>query len=118
MESVPSDFPPVPAEPFDQPVPSGMALAEYALLLHQMRTHQEYAPRPYTDPHGQAFANIAALASRGYTYVVESPQLVPWEKLPVHAIQVRGPARTSCYRGVCYLGLPPESSSSTSDGAG
>ncbi|MFW5684835.1 MAG: hypothetical protein ACOC1I_08275, partial [Spirochaetota bacterium] len=108
MQSDSPDFAPVPAEPFDQPVPSGMSLAEYALLLRQIRRHEEYAPRPFADAHGRAFANIVALASRGYVYVVESPEGVPWAKLPVNAVQIRGTARTSCYRGVCYLGLPPD----------
>ena len=107
MESLPNDFPAVPAEPFDQPVPSGIALAEYALLLDRVRSHGEYAPIEFADAHAQAFANLTALASRGYLYVVESPQPVSWDELPLHSVQVRGEARTSCYRGVCYLGLPP-----------
>ena len=107
MESLASDFPAVPAEPFDQPIPSGIALAEYALLLDRMRGHLDYGPLEFADPHGQAFANLAALASRGYLYVVESPEPLRWADLPVHAVQVRGDARTSCYRGVCYLGPPP-----------
>ncbi len=107
MESLADDFPAVPAEPFDQPIPSGIALAEYALLLDRMRGHLDYAPLEFADPHAQAFANLAALASRGYLYVVESPEPLPWADLPIHAVQVRGDARTSCYRGVCYLGPPP-----------
>jgi uncharacterized protein YyaL (SSP411 family) len=106
MESIPSDFPPVPAEPFDQPVPSGMALAEYALLIDRIRSHEEYGPRPYADAHGRAFANVVALASRGYAYVVESPEPVPWHDLPVSVIQVTGQSQTTCYRGVCHMGLP------------
>ncbi len=107
IESRPTDFAAVPAEPFDQPVPSGMALAELALLLRQVRSHEDYAPRPFADAHGQAFANLAALASRGYFYVVESPEVVAWESLPVNSVQVSGAGRSSCYRGVCYIGLPP-----------
>ncbi|MFW6293869.1 MAG: hypothetical protein ACOC7V_16310, partial [Spirochaetota bacterium] len=107
MESRPTDLTAVPAEPFDQPVPSGMALAEFALLLRQIRSHEDYAPRPFADAHGRAFANLAALASRGYFYVVESPEGVAWSSLPVNSVQVFGEGRSSCYRGVCYLGLPP-----------
>jgi hypothetical protein len=83
-------------------------MAEFAILLRQIRAHEEYAPREYADAHARAFANVAALASRGYFYVVESPEPVPWRSLPVNSVRVTGSARTSCYRGVCYLGLPPE----------
>ena len=108
FESLADDFHPVPADPFDQPEPSGMSLADYAVLHIQLRTHGEYPPREFQDAHGRAFANLATLASRGYTYVVESPEPQPWNALPVNAVRVRGEARTSCYRGVCYLGPPPQ----------
>ncbi len=110
MESIPSDFAPVPADPFDQPVPSGIALAQHALLLRQIRTHEEYRPRPFADAHGRGFANISALVSRGYAYVVQAPEPVEWGRIPLNSVQIRGEARTSCYRGVCYLGLPPDDS--------
>ena len=108
LESVPGDFPAVPADPFDQPVPSGISLASHALLLEQMRDHQPYEPHPFLDAHARSFGNLSALASRGFTYVVESPQPVPWDTIPVNSVQVHGDGRTSCYRGVCYLGLPPK----------
>ncbi|MFP4115159.1 MAG: thioredoxin domain-containing protein [Spirochaetota bacterium] len=109
MEGTPADFPPVPAEPFDQPMPSGISLAEYATLLGEVHDHHEYAPRPFAEAHGRAFANITALASRGYVYVVESPKPIDWSDLPVNAIQVPGETVTSCYRGVCRMGLPGKS---------
>ena len=108
MESIPRDFPAVPADPFDQPVPSGISLASHALLLEQIRDHQQYQPHSFLDAHARGFANLSALASRGYVYVVESPQPVPWDAIPVNSVQVHGDGRTSCYRGVCYLGLPPK----------
>ena len=111
MESITSDFVPVPADPFDQPVPSGISLAQHALLLRQIRMHEEYEPRPYADAHGRAFANVSALLSRGYAYVVQAPEPLDWSVIPVNSVQIRGEGRTSCYRGVCYLGLPPGSSS-------
>lgn len=108
FQSAADDFHPVPADPFDQPTPSGPAIADYALLHAQLRTHGEYEPRPFTDAHARAFANLSTLASRGYTYVVESPEEIAWTDMPVNSVRVRGQARTSCYRGVCYLGVPPK----------
>ncbi len=108
MESIAEDFAPVPADPFDQPVPSGISLASHALLLERIRSHQPYEPHPFVDAHARSFANLSALASRGYTYVVESPQPVAWDAIPVNSVRVHGEGRTSCYRGICYLGLPPQ----------
>ena len=116
IESETADFDPIPAEIFDQPVPSSVALAEMALLRTQVAGHEEYLPRPFAEPLGRAFHNVTALQSRGYFFVVESPEPISWEKLPVHSIQVRGQNRVSCHRGVCYLGLPPEISAEKAAG--
>ena len=107
VESDTADFAAIPAEVFDQPVPSSVALAEMALLRTQIAAHDEYAARPFADPLGRGFLNITALQSRGYFAVVESPEPVPWDRLPPHSIQVRGGNRVTCHRGVCFPGLPP-----------
>ena len=107
LESDLADFRAVPAEPFDQPIPSGMALAEYAMLIGGLGPEAHSALRPFADPHAQPFMNLVALASAGHVPIVESERPVPWDRLPVHAFQRRGRRTVTCYRGVCSPGLPP-----------
>lgn len=106
IENVTPDFAPLPADPYDQPVPASVSMAEFALLRSSMAAHKEYQPLAFGSAQGQAFGNLTALASRGYYWVVESPERYDWAELPPNAIYVSGEHRVSCYRGVCYLGSP------------
>ncbi len=106
FESDNSDFLPIPAQAFDQPVPSGIALAQAVLLRQEIAAHVNTPPQTFADPLAHGFQNVSALMSRGYFHVVESPEPVSWERLPANTIQIRGRNSVSCYRGVCYQGLP------------
>ena len=110
FESDNSDFRPVPAQAFDSPVPSGVALAESVLLRQEIARHEQYGPRAFADPLAHGFGNISALMSRGYFHVVESPEPVGWDQLAANTIQIRGRNMTHCYRGMCFQGLPGQNS--------
>jgi uncharacterized protein YyaL (SSP411 family) len=118
FENITADFSPIPADPYDQPIPSSISLAEFALLRRSMAGHREYEPLQFRRAHGQAFANIAALASMGYYWVVEAPEHYDWTTLPPNAITTLGEHRMSCYRGVCYLGPPPADVQEKEQGSG
>ena len=109
VENRTPDLAPLPADPYDQPVPSSISMAEFGLLRRAMSAHQEHGPAPFGTAQGRAFANISAMASRGYLWVVESPERHPWNAMPINSLVVSGEHRMSCYRGVCYLGPPPDS---------
>lgn len=106
FESQNADFMPVPAESFDSPTPSTISLAETARLRAKLLTGREYTPLPFARPLVEDFVNIAALVSRGYFHVVETPSPVEWSRLPAHAVQVPAERETHCYRGVCTPGIP------------
>ncbi|MCK4516468.1 MAG: thioredoxin domain-containing protein [Spirochaetaceae bacterium] len=106
FESDNRDFRPIPAQAFDQPVPSGMALAQGVLLRREIGAHANTLPQAFTDPLAHGFQNVSALMSRGYFHVVESPEPVSWDRLPANTIQIRGRNDVSCYRGACHQGLP------------
>ena len=100
------DFGAVPAQLFDSPTPSSTSMAELALLRRDMLTGELYDERSFGQPHVQDAHNVAALASTGYVYLVESPEPVDWTKLPVNTIQAPGGQTTYCYKGLCTPGLP------------
>jgi hypothetical protein len=106
IENLAEDFHPVPADPYDQPAPSGISLAQMALLRHALINHEEHGVLPFGDAQGEAFGNLVSLMSRGLFYVVESPEPYPPESLPVNSMSIYGEARTTCFRGICYLGPP------------
>jgi hypothetical protein len=106
FESQNEDFMPVPAESFDSPTPSTVSLAETARLRTRILTGAEYRPLDLGRPLVEDFRNLAALASRGYAHVIETPRPLEWSRLPVYSIQVPAERETHCYRGVCTPGLP------------
>jgi uncharacterized protein YyaL (SSP411 family) len=106
FESQNEDFMPVPAETFDNPTPSSVSLATLAALRTRILTGATYDPVAFGRPLVEDFRNLAALQSRGYVHVVETPAPLPWSKLPPNSIQVPADRETHCYRGVCTPGLP------------
>jgi uncharacterized protein YyaL (SSP411 family) len=101
FESQNEDFMPVPAESFDSPTPSTVSLAEMSRLRKRMLTGEEYQPLPFTRPLVEDFANLAALMSRGYWHVIETPTPLEWSRLPANSMQVPAEHTSHCYRGIC-----------------
>jgi hypothetical protein len=116
LEGQADDFMAIPAPIFDSPFPSAVSLAELALIRCDMLTGELYDERSFGAPLIQDALNIAALASSGYFYLIESPDPVPWETLPVNAVQAPGEQTTHCYKGVCTPGLPEKVRGSGGDG--
>ncbi|NBC29668.1 MAG: DUF255 domain-containing protein [Spirochaetes bacterium] len=106
LEGMAEDFMPIPAPIFDSPTPSAVSLAELALLRRDMLSGELYDERNFGAPLIQDALNIAALASSGYFYLIEAPEPLAWERLPVNAVQAPGEQTTFCYKGLCTPGLP------------
>ena len=106
LESREQDFLPVPAESFDSPVPSSVALAEAALVKTAMVLGEDYRPIASGRPGAEDFRNYAALMSSGLWYVVSGPQGSPWDTLPLCTIQGEGFRQQYCHDGQCTFGLP------------
>ncbi|MEI6437363.1 MAG: thioredoxin domain-containing protein [Candidatus Omnitrophota bacterium] len=101
IESFNDDFMPVPAASFDHPVPSSIALAEFALLRVEVLAGREPAARPYRTPLHHDFFNLAGLAGNGLFHIIEAPAKIGWEHLPPNSIQRRGGRSVDCFRGAC-----------------
>jgi uncharacterized protein YyaL (SSP411 family) len=101
FESQNEDFMAVPAESFDSPTPSTVSLADMSRLRKRILTEEEYAPLPFARPLVEDFANLAALLSRGYFHVIETPTPLEWSRLPANSLQVPAEQTTHCYRGIC-----------------
>jgi uncharacterized protein len=106
MESHEKDFLPVPAESFDSPVPSSVALAEAALAKTAMVLGEDYRPFAGGRPGAGDFRNFSALMSSGLWYVVSGPQVSDWADLPLCTVQGEGPRQQYCHAGQCTPGLP------------
>jgi hypothetical protein len=106
IESDNPDFIAVPAEQFDSPIPSSVSMAELAGVRVAMLLDEDYGERSFRSPGMSDFANIAALASRGYMHVVKSPEPVSWSRLPIHTVLVPAEHVQDCYKGVCTPQLP------------
>jgi len=106
MESSNQDFMKIPAESFDHPSPASVSLAEFAILRVSMLTAELYDPIPPGTAGSEDFHNLASLASRGWFYVIETPERLPWDQLPVPSVQVPGEQTVTCRKGLCTPGLP------------
>lgn len=106
LEGRSSDFVTIPAGYFDSPIPASSSLAELALLRRDMLTGELYDELSFGAPLIQDFHNLAALTAGGYVYLIESPERIAWDSLPLHVIQAPGEHTTYCYKGLCTPGLP------------
>ncbi|TVQ27417.1 MAG: thioredoxin domain-containing protein [Spirochaetaceae bacterium] len=105
IENLTDDFGRIPADTADQPIPSGVSLAELALARVSVVRRAHQPALVFGEPWARSFSNIAALVSRGYFHGVESPQPCDWRSLPLNSIQYEGPHRQTCFRGVCTPGV-------------
>lgn len=101
MESVSEDFLPVAASWFDHPVPSAVSMAEFALIRTKILKGEELPGIGYRQPFQSDFYNICAMINNGLFHVITSPQRLPWSRIPVNSIQVRGAVAQDCYMGSC-----------------
>ncbi len=106
FEAENADFQPIPASGYDMPYPSSVSLAEVALLRYRIQEGDLYDELGASGAIQNAFLDIGALMAGGYFIEVESPAPLEWKNLPIHAMQKRGPGKSYCHRGVCYMGLP------------
>ncbi|MBN1594275.1 MAG: thioredoxin domain-containing protein [Candidatus Coatesbacteria bacterium] len=101
LEARNADFMPVPAQEFDHPTPSSVALAEMALLRANIMLGEEYLPMSYRQPLASDFYNTAAMVAGGDFHVIHSPKRLPWAKLPLNCMQVRSESIADCFGGRC-----------------
>jgi hypothetical protein len=101
MAALNADFIPVPADAFDHPVPSSLALAEWGLLRSDILLGREHVARKYGEPLNNDFLNVVGLLANGLFHVVEAPERMSWANWPVNSLQKKGPQVRDCYRGVC-----------------
>ena len=101
IESSHADFQDVPASWFDHPVPSSIALASLGLARAEVLNGSQPPPLDYLQPHQSDFFNVAAMFSQGLFHQLHSGNTLPWGRLPVNSIQLRGEPEADCYKGKC-----------------
>lgn len=101
IESDGEDFQKIYASWFDHPVPSAVSLVEMGLTRAAILRGNEVSFREYHQPFQSDFYNILAMMNNGLFHTYTTRKLIPWNKLPVNSIQVRGEHETDCYMGTC-----------------
>jgi len=101
IESRSDDFRTVTASWTDQPVPSGVSLAETGLTRYAILTGKEISPFPFRRVIQSDFYNINALMSNDLFHLFTSGKPLTWDELPANSIQKRGEPETVCYNKVC-----------------
>jgi uncharacterized protein len=101
IESRAIDFRTINATCFDQPVPSGISLAEFGLKRVCLLNGTDLPESNYRQPYQYDFYNISAMILNGLFHIVTSRKAINWNKLPVNSIQLRGKHDQDCYKGTC-----------------
>jgi uncharacterized protein YyaL (SSP411 family) len=101
IESDNMDFQKVYATWFDHPVPSGSSLAEMGLTRAAIINGREVSPMEYLEPFQSDFYNIVAMINNGLFHLFTTRNFVPWNKIPVNSVQVRGDIESDCYMDSC-----------------
>ena len=101
IESRSDDFRTVTASWTDQPVPSGVSLAETGLTRYAILTGKEISPFPFRRVIQSDFYNINALMRNDLFHLFTSKEALAWNSLPANSLQKRGEPETVCYNKVC-----------------
>jgi len=103
IESRADDFRTMMASWTDQPVPSGVSLAETGLARYAKLTGMEVSPVPYRRAIQSDFYNINALMRNDLFHLYTSKNPLPWNSLPANSLQRRGEPETDCFNKVCRM---------------
>lgn len=103
IESKPDDFHKVNATWTDQPVPSGISLAETGLTRYALLTGRDKEAVPFRRPAQSDFYNINALMCNDFFHLYTTKKPLPWKNIPANSIQKRGEPETDCYNKVCRV---------------
>jgi len=103
IESRAEDFRTISASWTDQPVPSGISLAETALTRYSLLTGKEVKSVPYRRVLQSDFYNINALLCNDLFHVYTTKMPLSWKDLPANSLQKRGEPETDCYNKTCMM---------------
>lgn len=103
IESRADDFMIIRASWTDQPVPSGVSLAETGLTRYAMLTGRDIVPVPYRRAIQSDFYNINALMRNDLFHLYTTKKPLPWKSLPVSSLQRRGEPETDCFNKMCRM---------------
>ena len=103
IESRADDFMTIRASWTDQPVPSGVSLAETGLTRYSMLTGREIGPVQYRRAIQSDFYNINALMCNDLFHLYTTKAPLPWNNLPANSLQKRGEPETDCFNKMCRM---------------
>ncbi|MFO7782877.1 MAG: DUF255 domain-containing protein, partial [Spirochaetia bacterium] len=105
-ESVQTDFRAVSPSFFDQPVPSSISMADFALARFAMISHLRWETTEPEQALMRDFWNLSSLARSGLFHIIESPAQRDWTGVPLNSIWSPSDSQRFCFAGACRPGLP------------
>ncbi|MFW6368828.1 MAG: hypothetical protein ACOCZ9_03730, partial [Spirochaetota bacterium] len=105
-ESFQTDFRPVAPEFFDQPVPSSISMADFALARFAMISHLQWDATEPDQALVRDFWNLSSIARSGLFHVIESPGTRKWTEVPLNSLWAPANSVRYCFAGSCRPGLP------------
>ncbi|MBI5002278.1 thioredoxin domain-containing protein [Candidatus Woesearchaeota archaeon] len=101
IESRNADFITIPAQTYDHPTPSSVAVAEFTLFRSRIILGMEHSSVGYGSAFSRDFHNLFAFYSEGYFHILHVPSSLDLRLLPVNAFVLKGNAFEDCYKGMC-----------------
>ena len=93
-----TDFLRVEAQSYDQPLPSSISLAQFALWRaeYALDAAEPRATKGYAQPLESDYANLVTLLQSGHAHAIHAPQRIDWKHLSPFSIQLPGTHYEDC----------------------
>ena len=101
FENINADFIKIPAQNYDNPVPSSISLTELAILRTKIILGEEYSNGKFRIALQQDFYNISILIKNGAFHIIQSRKNIKWAVLPLNTIQINSKIIQDCYKQSC-----------------
>ena len=103
IESRSDDFQTVFASCNDQPIPSGLSLAETGLARAALLTGKDTDPIGFGKTLQSDFFNIAAMIRNGLFHIYTVKNRIPWNMITPNSLQRTGEPETDCFNSICSV---------------
>ncbi|MFW6252456.1 MAG: thioredoxin domain-containing protein [bacterium] len=100
------DFRAVPAERFDQPIPSALSMADFALVRSAIHDGLVYEEGREGQPLAEDFRNLSTMLRAGFWHIIEGPEILSTAGFPLSSIVTSAPEKRYCFAGQCRPGWP------------
>jgi uncharacterized protein YyaL (SSP411 family) len=101
VESIENEVGTIKSPTQDNPIPSSVSMAEYALLRLKVLKKEELLPIEYTTPLQKDFFNLISLTAQGNVHQIQGPEKLDWKLLPLNIMQIKSGLKQDCFKQTC-----------------